>query len=217
MFWYSFPFLVCWYGKSHWLIFKYLTILYSFNHDVLSFFHRPALLVPSTLVQKQEIQKSGGAFTPWVTKSRQSRRKEKTVIFVTLASPTMVLENVVPDFTAVGPFRKANDLPEMLEDKCGSSDQQVLRCCDISSSCAGLLSSSPTITPAFQYRPRDLSNISTLGVPLSSHRERGKEGWGQFNQKQQRRQRYCGSELGKTRKAWLSGSGPSFKRPGRVS
>lgn len=36
--------------------------------------------------------------------------------------------------------------PEMLEDKCGSSDQQVLRCCDISSSCAGLLSSSPTIS-----------------------------------------------------------------------
>lgn len=56
-----------------------------------------------------------------VTKGRQSRRKEKMVIFLTLASPSMVLENVLPDFTAVGQFRKANDLPGKLEDKRGSS------------------------------------------------------------------------------------------------
>lgn len=56
-----------------------------------------------------------------VTKGRQSRRKEKMVIFLTLASPTMVLKNVVLDFTAVGQFRKANDLPKMLEDKRRSS------------------------------------------------------------------------------------------------
>lgn len=65
------------------------------------------------------------------------------VIFVTLASPTMVLEpqwswktwSLISQLLVQS--EKQMIAPETLEDKCGSSDQQVLRCCDISSSCAG--------------------------------------------------------------------------------
>lgn len=41
----------------------------------------------------------------------QGIKKEQTVIFLTLALPTMVLENRAPDLTALGQFRKATDLP----------------------------------------------------------------------------------------------------------
>lgn len=70
--------------------------------------------------------KTGHSKVRWSihTESQRAGNQEerrKWSFFLTLASPTMVLENVVPDFTAVGQFRKANHLPEMLEDRRGPS------------------------------------------------------------------------------------------------